>query len=107
MAQIHRLTATTAKVMHNDGGGLYLQITTGREDKLRKPWLYRFSISGKTRDMESVASRPQASQTSPSSRQCAQAGPRRPRPNRSPKRNQGRCSAAVAFFRTSVLSSRD
>jgi len=34
-----------------DGGGLYLQATTGRDDKINKSWLYRFTIDGRERQM--------------------------------------------------------
>ena len=42
-----------AKVgMHADGGGLYLQVTNGKEEgQLNKSWLFRFALKGKERQM--------------------------------------------------------
>lgn len=41
-----------AKVgLHADGGGLYLQVTAGKNDSLRKSWFFRFAISGHERRM--------------------------------------------------------
>src|SRR5262245_9698512 len=42
-----------AKVgMHADGGGLYLQVTAGKEEgQLNKSWLFRFALRGKERQM--------------------------------------------------------
>src|SRR6516164_272737 len=42
-----------AKVgMHADGGGLYLQVTAGKEERqLNKSWLFRFALAGRERQM--------------------------------------------------------
>jgi integrase len=42
-----------AKVgMHADGGGLYLQVTAGKEKgQLNRSWLFRFALKGKERQM--------------------------------------------------------
>src|SRR5258708_23859639 len=42
-----------AKVgMHADGGGLYLQVTAGKEEgQLNKCWLFRFALAGRERQM--------------------------------------------------------
>ena len=38
--------------MHADGGGLYLQVTAGKEEgQLNKSWLFRFALKGKERQM--------------------------------------------------------
>jgi integrase len=38
--------------MHADGGGLYLQVTAGKEEgQLNKSWLFRFALNGKERQM--------------------------------------------------------
>jgi len=38
--------------MHADGGGLYLQVTAGKEvGQLNKSWLFRFALKGKERQM--------------------------------------------------------
>ncbi len=38
--------------MHADGGGLYLQVTNGKEEgQLNKSWLFRFALKGKERQM--------------------------------------------------------
>jgi integrase len=37
--------------MHPDGEGLYLQVTTSSDGKLRKSWLYRFALNGRERQM--------------------------------------------------------
>ena len=37
--------------MHCDGGGLYLQVTEGTNGALHRSWLYRFSVSGRERQM--------------------------------------------------------
>jgi integrase len=37
--------------MHCDGGGLYLQVTEGTSGALHRSWLYRFSMSGRERQM--------------------------------------------------------
>jgi integrase len=38
--------------MHADGGGLYLQVTPGKEGgQLNKSWLFRFALKGKERQM--------------------------------------------------------
>jgi hypothetical protein len=36
--------------MHCDGGGLYLQVTTGTDGALRRSWLYRFATTEVERD---------------------------------------------------------
>jgi hypothetical protein len=48
---------STAKVkhakvgLHPDGGGLYLQVTTGKDGHLNKSWLFRFAIDCHERRM--------------------------------------------------------
>lgn len=38
--------------MHADGGGLYLQVSAGKEERqLNKSWLFRFAVKGKERQM--------------------------------------------------------
>jgi integrase len=38
--------------MHADGGGLYLQVTAGKEEgQLNKSWLFRFALAGRERQM--------------------------------------------------------
>jgi integrase len=37
--------------MHNDGGGLYLQVTAGTDGSIRKSWLFRYSANGRERQM--------------------------------------------------------
>ena len=37
--------------MHADGGGLYLQVTVGKEEQLNKSWLFRFALGGRERQM--------------------------------------------------------
>jgi integrase len=38
--------------MHADGGGLYLQVTAGKEEgQLNKSWLFRFAVAGRERQM--------------------------------------------------------
>lgn len=37
--------------MHADGGGLYLQVTKTASGQLNKGWLYRYSVSGRERQM--------------------------------------------------------
>jgi hypothetical protein len=32
--------------MHCDGGGLYLQVTTGSDGTARRSWLFRFATTG-------------------------------------------------------------
>jgi hypothetical protein len=52
---IHRLTPlrikSTKPGMWADGGGLYLQCTTGPNDTVRKSWLFRFERNGRERQM--------------------------------------------------------
>jgi integrase len=48
---------STAKVkhakpgLHHDGGGLYLQVTTGKDRAINKSWLFRFKLNGRERWM--------------------------------------------------------
>lgn len=48
---------STAKVrnakpgLHPDGGGLYLQVTVGKDGTINKSWLFRFTLRGKERRM--------------------------------------------------------
>lgn len=55
MAILHRLTQTDLKRrkpgMYGDGGGLWLQITTGAAGHANRSWLFRFAISGRRREM--------------------------------------------------------
>jgi integrase len=37
--------------MHADGGGLYLQVTVGKDDQINKSWIFRFALAGKERQM--------------------------------------------------------
>src|ERR1700730_7408899 len=37
--------------LYPDGGGLYLQVTTGANGSPRKSWLFRFSLHGRARHM--------------------------------------------------------
>lgn len=37
--------------MHNDGGGLYLQVTEAADGTPRKSWLFRYAIAGRERQM--------------------------------------------------------
>jgi len=38
--------------MHHDGGGLYLQVTVGKnKDDLHRSWIYRFVVDGRDRQM--------------------------------------------------------
>ena len=38
--------------MHADGGGLYLQVTAGKEEgQVNKSWLFRFRLAGRERQM--------------------------------------------------------
>jgi integrase len=53
---IHRLSHRQAESikqpgMYPDGGGLYLQVTTGEDDSVRKSWLFRYAIGGRERQM--------------------------------------------------------
>jgi hypothetical protein len=48
----HRKVETLKKPgMHNDGGGLYLQITEGSGGTPRKSWLFRYAVGGRERQM--------------------------------------------------------
>ena len=52
----HRLNALQIKNItkpddYADGGGLYLQVTPGRDGTLRKSWLYCFELRGRRREM--------------------------------------------------------
>ena len=50
--QLSALRVGTAPVgMHSDGHGLYLQVTTGTDGTLRKSWIYKFGLDGRTRHM--------------------------------------------------------
>jgi integrase len=54
--QTERLSSAKVKHakpgMHADGGGLYLQVTAGKEEgQLNKSWLYRYKIAGRERQM--------------------------------------------------------
>src|SRR5258708_34724158 len=60
VGQVARQTErlSSAKVRHAkvgmpaDGGGLYLQVTNGKEEgQLNKSWLFRFALKGKERQM--------------------------------------------------------
>jgi integrase len=49
--KINRLSALEVKnargnAMLCDGGGLYLQVTTGNDRQLRRSWLFRYSVNG-------------------------------------------------------------
>jgi integrase len=46
-----RFVQTAQPGMWCDGGGLYLQVTTGSDGKPRKSWLYRFALNGRERQM--------------------------------------------------------
>jgi integrase len=50
---LHRLSVSkvrNAQVgMWPDGGGLYLQVTAGADDRTRKSWLFRFTVNGRER----------------------------------------------------------
>lgn len=53
---IHRLTALQIEKAKKpgriaDGGGLYLQVTVGSDDRIRRSWLVRYRLNGKTREM--------------------------------------------------------
>jgi integrase len=52
---MHRLSSVkvkNAKIgMHCDGGGLYLQCTKGADSTIRRPWLFRYAIKGRERQM--------------------------------------------------------
>jgi integrase len=52
---IHRLSSLkvkNAKIgMHCDGGGLYLQCTSGAGGSIRRSWLFRYAIKGRERQM--------------------------------------------------------
>jgi integrase len=48
----HRRVETLKKPgMHNDGGGLYLQVTQGADGTPRKSWLFRYAVAGRERQM--------------------------------------------------------
>ena len=36
---------------YGDGGGLWLQVTTGADGRPRKSWVYRFTLAGRAREM--------------------------------------------------------
>ena len=54
MAKLNKLTQLAVRAakpgMHGDGGGLWLQVTAGK-DGLRKSWLFRFQVAGRERQM--------------------------------------------------------
>lgn len=50
--RLSQLEVNNAQVgMHADGGGLYLQVTKTASGQLNKSWLYRYSVSGRERQM--------------------------------------------------------
>ncbi len=53
--QIERLSSPQVKHakpgMHPDGGGLCLQVTTGKDGQINKSWIFRFAVAGKERQM--------------------------------------------------------
>jgi integrase len=53
--QIERLSSAKVKHAkpgkHPDGGGLYLQVTVGKDGQTNKSWLYRFELGGRERWM--------------------------------------------------------
>jgi integrase len=54
--QVDRLSPAQVKHakpgMHADGGGLYLQVTPGKEKgQINKSWIFRFALAGKERQM--------------------------------------------------------
>jgi integrase len=54
--QTERLSSAKVKHakegMHADGGGLYLQVTAGKEEnQLNRSWLFRFTLAGRERQM--------------------------------------------------------
>jgi integrase len=55
MAILHRLTQMDLKRrkpgMYGDGGGLWLQITTGVAGHANRSWVFRFAINGRRREM--------------------------------------------------------
>jgi hypothetical protein len=56
MAETLRLTALVVKGLkepglYNDGLGLHLQVTVGKDDRINKSWLLRFKRNGKERRM--------------------------------------------------------
>jgi hypothetical protein len=56
MAETLRLTALGVKGLkepglYNDGLGLHLQVTVGKDDRINKSWLLRFKRNGKERRM--------------------------------------------------------
>jgi hypothetical protein len=56
MAETLRLTALAVKGLkepglYNDGLGLHLQVTVGKDDRINKSWLLRFKRNGKERRM--------------------------------------------------------
>jgi hypothetical protein len=44
--------------MYADGAGLYLQVTGNGEAKVAKPWICRYKLRGKAREMGLGAGRP-------------------------------------------------
>jgi integrase len=53
--QVDRLSSAKVKHakpgMHPDGGGLYLQVTVGKDDQVNKSWVFRYALKGKERRM--------------------------------------------------------
>ena len=52
---IHRLSAADLRRrepgVYADGGGLLLQVSTGRDGKVNRSWLFRYTTNARTRDM--------------------------------------------------------
>src|SRR5438874_5925636 len=48
----HRKVETLKKPgMHNDGAGLYMQVTLGSDGSPRKSWIFRYAMAGRERQM--------------------------------------------------------
>ncbi len=43
--------SSDSPVMYADGAGLYLQVTGDGDAHVAKPWIYRFTLHGRTREM--------------------------------------------------------
>lgn len=52
---LNKLTAASLKTkalgLHADGGGLYLQVTSGQDEQPRRSWLCRVTLEGKRREL--------------------------------------------------------
>lgn len=52
---IHRLSSRKVENaplgMHADGGGLYLQVTPGPNEAIRRSWIYRYAVGGREHHM--------------------------------------------------------